>query len=94
LNWQNTWQFIQADWQSNPLRLCLETLNWLLNLSVALIFTLTIPDVPLKIVYPIFFVALTLSIYSAISRGSFGLLLTSITMFIIDAVGYYRLLVL
>ena len=91
-SWNKTLQFLQADWKSNPLRLALETVNWALNLAIALIFAITIPDVPLLIVYPIFFAALSISIYSAISRGSFGLLITSITLFAIDIVGFIRLL--
>jgi len=91
-NWHKTLQFLQADWQSNPLRLALETVNWALNLAIALIFAITIPNVPLLIVYPIFFAALSISIYTAISRGSFGLLITSITLYIIDIIGFIRLL--
>jgi hypothetical protein len=72
----------------------LETVNWALNFVIAMTFTLTVPNVPLLIVYPLFFTALSISIYSAISRGSFGLLITSLTIFIIDLVGYYRLLVM
>jgi len=92
IDWQKTLEFLQADWKSNPLRLTLETVNWALNLAIALIFAITIPNVPLLIVYPIFFVALSISIYSAISRGSFGLLITSITLYIIDIIGFIRLL--
>jgi hypothetical protein len=72
----------------------LETVNWALNFVIAMTFTLTVPNVPLLIIYPLFFTALSISIYSAISRGSFGLLITSLTIFIIDLVGYYRLLML
>lgn len=92
IDWHTTLKFLQDDWKSNPLRLAMETVNWALNLAIALIFTITVPNVPLLIVYPIFFVALSISIYSAISRGSFGLLVTSITLFIIDAIGFIRLL--
>lgn len=90
--WHKTLQFLRTDWKSNPLRLALETVNWTLNLTIALIFAITIPDVPLLMVYPIFFVALSISIYSAISRGSFGLLVTSVTLFVIDLVAFVRLL--
>ena len=72
----------------------METINWALNFAVAMTFTLTVPDVPLLLVYPMFFTALGISIYSAASRGSFGLLMTSVTIFLIDLVGYYRLLML
>jgi len=92
IDWQKTLKFLRDDWKSDPLRLTLETVNWALNLAIALIFAITIPDVPLLMVYPIFFVALSISIYSAISRGSFGLLITSITLFVIDLVAFIRLL--
>ena len=94
IDWHKTVSFIKKDWHSHPVRLMLETVNWALNFVIAMTFTLTVPTVPLLIVYPLFFTALSISIYSAISRGSFGLLITSLTIFIIDLVGYYRLLVL
>jgi hypothetical protein len=94
IDWHKTVNFIQKDWNSHPVRLMLETVNWALNFVIAMTFTLTVPNVPLLIVYPLFFTALSISIYSAISRGSFGLLITSLTIFIIDLVGYYRLLML
>jgi len=94
IDWHKTAKFIKDDWHSHPVRLILETVNWALNFVIAMTFTLTVPNVPLLLVYPLFFTALSISIYSAISRGSFGLLITSITIFVIDLVGYYRLLML
>ena len=94
IDWHKTVAFIKEDWRSHPGRLILETVNWALNFVIAMTFTLTVPNVPLLLVYPLYFTALSISIYSAISRGSFGLLMTSLTIFIIDLVGYYRLLVL
>ena len=94
IDWHATANFIKKDWHSHPGRLILETVNWVLNFAVAMTFTLTVPNVPLLLVYPMFFAALSISIYSAISRGSFGLLMTSVTIFLIDLVGYYKLLVL
>lgn len=87
-----TLEFVLADWHSNPLRLILETVNWALNFATALIFAITVPNVPLHVVYPIFFMALSISIYTALSRHSFGLLITSITLLLINIIGYYRLL--
>jgi hypothetical protein len=94
IDWHKTVEFIRKDWQSNPIRLSLEVLNWVLNLVVAMTFTVTMPNVPFLIIYPMFFCCLSISIYSALSRGSFGLFMTSLTIFLIDIVGYYRLLVL
>ena len=93
-NWHKTVDFVKRDWHSHPVRLILEIFNWFLNVVVVVTFACTVPDVPFLIVYPLFFACLSISIYSAWSRGSFGLLMTSLTIFIIDLVGYYRLLVL
>jgi hypothetical protein len=94
IDWHKTAKFIHDDWCEHPIRLILETVNWALNFVIAMTFTLTVPNVPLLVVYPLFFTALSISIYSAISRGSFGLLMTSLTIFVIDLVGYYRLLMI
>ena len=94
IDWHKTVNFIQDDWYSHPVRLCLEIVNWLLNVVIVVIFSATVPDVPYLIVYPLFFVCLSISIYSSISRGSFGLFMTSLSIFLIDIVGYYKVLVL
>ena len=92
LNWHNTTSFIKSDWRSNPLRLFLETVNWLLNIVIATTVSLTVPYTDWEIVYPIIFCAISISIYSSVSRGSFGILLTSITLLIVDSIGYWRIL--
>jgi hypothetical protein len=92
VDWHKTVKFIQDDWHSHPTRLIFETVNWILNVAVCMTFTLTVPDVPFLIVYPLFFCCLTISMWSAVSRGSFGLFMTSLTIFIVDIFGYIRLL--
>jgi hypothetical protein len=92
IDWHTTVNFIKHDWYDNPVRLYLEVFNWVLNIIVVVTFAATVPDVPFLIVYPLFFCCLLISMYSAISRGSFGLFMTSLTIFLVDLVGYYRLL--
>ena len=92
IDWHETVNFIKQDWQSNPLRLILETINWLLNLTIGLIFAFTVPDVPLLLCYSLFLISISTSIYTSISRGSFGLLATSLTIFTIDLVTWIKLL--
>lgn len=92
IDWHTTVKFIRDDWNENPLRLILETVNWFLNLAVALIFAFTVPTVPLLLCYTLFLMAIGISIYTAISRGSFGLLATSITIFIIDFIAWCKLI--
>lgn len=94
LNWHQTIDFVRKDWNKNPSRLTLETINWLLNIVIASTVSATVPNTDWSIVYPIIFVAISISIYSAVSRGSFGLLMTSLTLLIIDSIGYYRILML
>ena len=92
IDWHETAKFIRNDWQSNPVRVVFEIINWMLNLAVALIFAFTVPTVPLLLCYTLFLLAIGISIYTSISRGSFGLLATSITIFIIDLIAWVKLL--
>jgi len=92
IDWHKTVNFIKDDWQANPIRVVFESINWMLNLAVALLFAFTVPDVPLLLCYTLFLIAIGISIYTSISRGSFGLLATSITIFIIDFIAWIKLL--
>ena len=92
IDWHKTVNFIKKDWHSHPVRLCFETVNWLLNIAIAGTVSMTVPNTNWFIVYPIIFCALSISVFSAISRGSFGILLTTITLLIIDSIGYIRIL--
>lgn len=94
IDWHKTVEFIRNDWHNHPVRLMLETTNWILNIIISTSISLTVPYTNWLYVYPVIFVAISISIYSSISRGSFGILLTSITLLVIDGVGYYRVLVL
>lgn len=94
INWHTTVNFIKKDWNEHPLRLCLESINWLLNLTIATLVAVSVPITNWLVVYPIIFCALAISTYSSISRGSFGILMTTLTLFIIDGLGYYRVLML
>ena len=94
IDWHKTVKFIRDDWNAHPVRLALETFNWVLNIIISLSVSLTVPYTNWLYVYPVIFCALSISIYSAISRGSFGILMTSITLFLIDLIGVYRILVL
>lgn len=89
---QATKNYIKSDWSAHPIRLVLETMNWIGNVACGFIIALTVPHAPFIWLYPIWFCCMSISIFSAWSRGSFGLLLASSSMLIIDIFGYYRLL--
>ena len=90
-NIQATWQFIQRDYQSGSVRFWLEVFAWSLSIGAALLFALTVPDVP-------FFLFLTMTItgsaiyaWAAWTRGSFGMLANYMALTAIDTVGFVRL---
>jgi len=91
-NIQATWAYIQRDHESWPTRFWLEVFAWALSIAAALLFALTVPDVP-------FFVFLTMTItgsavyaWAAWTRGSFGMLANYMALTAIDTVGFVRLL--
>lgn len=90
--WTATKQYVQDDWSSNPWRLAGETYNAITALATALIFAFMAPHVPYEITYPLWLSGTTIMIFCGISRGSFGIVSMSITMTIIDTVGYARFL--
>jgi len=86
--------FIKADWQSHPWRLTGECYNWFVSVVTAVIFAVTVPNVPLLMLYPLWLSGLIIMCFCARSRGSFGLLMGCVSMTVIDIIGYARLLYL
>jgi hypothetical protein len=87
-------EWVKEDWKSNPWRLSAETYNAFTALATALIFAFMAPDVPYNITYPLWLSGTFLMIFCGISRGSFGIVVMSIVMTIIDTFGYIRFLLL
>lgn len=85
--------YLLEDWRSHPYRLVLEMFNWMMTIATGLLIALTAPHTPFLILYPLWFVGQCINIFSAISRGSSGLLLGSVSMLTIDVFGFIRLLV-
>ena len=86
--------FIKADWNSHPWRLAGECYNWFVSVVTAVIFAVTVPNVPLLMLYPLWLSGLIIMCFCARSRGSFGLLMGCLSMTVIDIIGYARLLYL
>jgi hypothetical protein len=88
----NTAEWIRDDFRSHPFRFTIEMLSWALSISAAILFSLTVPNVP-------FFVYLTMTItscamyaWSAWNRGSFGMLANYLLITAIDTAALLRLL--
>lgn len=84
--------YIQTDWKSHPVRLVLEMINWLGNIASGVIIAYTVPHTPLMLLYPLWFLCVGITLFSAITRGSTGIILASVSMLLIDSVGFTRLL--
>jgi len=69
-----------------------ETYNAVTALATAVIFAFMAPNVPYNITYPLWLSGTTIMIFCGLSRGSVGIVSMSITMTIIDSVGYARFL--
>jgi len=93
-HYRNAIVWVKEDWKSNPWRLSAETYNAFTALATAIIFALMAPDVPYNITYPLWLSGTFLMIFCGISRGSFGIVVMSIVMTIIDTFGYIRFLLL
>lgn len=85
-------EWVRADWDANPWRLSAETYNALTALVTAIIFAFMAPNVPYGITYPLWLSGTFLMIFCGISRGSFGMVVMSVVMTIIDTFGYIRFL--
>lgn len=90
--WHKAHTYIQQDWNSNPWRLVGETYNAVTALATAIIFATMAPHVPYGITYPLWLSGTTIMMFCGMSRGSFGIVSMSITMTIIDSIGYARFL--
>ena len=88
----NTINWIKSDWHENPLRLAAETYNAFTALATAVIFAQMAPNVPYGITYPLWLSGTALMIFCGFSRGSFGMVVMSVIMTIIDTYGYIRFL--
>lgn len=89
---QKVVKYIMDDWTSHPFRLIMETINWIGTVFCGLFIALTVPHTPFGILYPIWFCLMSISVFSSWSRGSFGVLLASVSMLAIDIFGYVRFL--
>jgi len=92
-NMQATWAYILRDHESWPMRFWLEVLAWVMSIGAAVLFALTVPNVPF-----VFYLCVTVggcAIYAwaAWTRGSVGMLANYLLLTIIDSVGLIRMLV-
>lgn len=91
-NIQATIDYIRRDYESSPARFWLEVTAWVMSIGAAVLFALTVPNVPF-----IFYLCITVTgsaiyTWAAWTRGSFGMLANYVLLTVIDTVGLIRLL--
>ena len=85
-------QFIKEDYYSNKFRFFLEVLAWACSVITSVIFAVTVPDIPVIPLYSIFITGCVATLWTAYSRGSFGLVLNYTFIIAIDAYGFIKIL--
>ncbi len=84
--------WIRDDWRSYKLRFIIELLAWSISIGCALTMSLTVPNPPLLVLYPIWITGCAMYAWAAYTRKSFGMLANYLLLTTIDAIGLVRLL--
>jgi hypothetical protein len=88
-----TRNLINDDYNSHPVRFCIELLAWAISIGCAITMALTVPNPPLLMLYPIWIVGCALYGWAAYTRKSFGMLANYLLLTTIDMVGLVRMVV-
>jgi len=83
--------YIQADWQENPVRCVLEILAWFLSIGCAFTMMLTVPTPPFLILYPLFIFQCAIFAWAAKTRGSVGMLANYLLLVTIDSIALVKM---
>lgn len=87
-----TWDWIQDDWRSHPLRFTLEVIAWAMSIGCSIAMAATVPTPPLLYIYPFFITGCMIYSWAAWTRRSFGMLANYLLLTSIDSVALIRML--
>jgi len=82
--------YIIEDYRSDKFRFFLEFFSWACSIITSIMFALTVPNIPVILLYSIFIAGCCSTLYCAWSRGSFGLVLNYTFLILIDSFGLIR----
>lgn len=88
----STLDWIKDDFKSWPLRFGLEVIAWGLSIGAAVLFNLTVPDVPFILYLLMTTAGSAIYTWAAWTRGSFGMLANYLLLTHLDIIGLIRLL--
>lgn len=84
--------WIREDYRSRPFRFIIELLAWAASVGCAITMALTVPNPPLRAIYPIWISGCVMYGWAAWTRRSFGMLANYMLLTVIDTVGMIRIL--
>ena len=84
--------WIKADWESHPVRFCIELLAWFMSIGANIMFAMCVPNVPFVLYLSITVTGCAMYAWAAWTRKSFGMLANYLLLTCIDSVGLIRVL--
>jgi len=88
----STMEWIKIDFNSHPLRFCVECVAWIFSISCSIILAITVKDPAFYILYPLWISGCIMYAWSAWTRKSFGMLANYFLLASIDIFGFMRYL--
>jgi hypothetical protein len=89
----SVWDWIREDYRSRPFRFVIELAAWTASIGCAITMALTVPDPPLRAIYPVWIVGCLMYGWASWTRRSFGMLANYMLLTVIDTVGMVRVFV-
>ena len=87
----NTFEWIKEDWKSHRVRFLVEVVAWAISIGCSIAMAITVPDPPLRYLYPIWITGCGMYAWAAYTRRSFGMLANYLLLTAIDTIGLIRL---
>ena len=84
-------RWVRDDWKSSPIRFSVEIFAWFLTIACSVTMSLTVPNPPLLVLYPIWIVACMMYCWAAWTRRSSGMVANYLLLTTIDSVGLIRM---
>ena len=89
---RSTFNWIKHDFDTHPARFVVELIAWGISIGCSITMAVTVPNPPLLSLYPVWILGCSLYLWSAYTRGSFGMVANYLLLTTIDAIGLVRML--
>lgn len=89
---RTTFSWIKHDFDTHPVRFVIELIAWGISIGCSITMAITVPNPPLLSLYPVWILGCSLYLWSAYTRGSFGMVANYLLLTTIDTIGLVRML--